>query len=65
VTTTPPLDADALSLALERGFRRARVDGFGSPLVTEFPKAAADAAMAVVGPFLEQLRAEAGSEAGS
>ena len=63
MTATPPLDAEALRKFLVRKFLTATVDGRGSILVAQ--DAEADTAMAVVGPFLERLRAEAGSEAGS
>ena len=65
MTATPPLDAEALRKFLVRKFLTATVDGRGSILVAQDAEAAADTAMAVVGPFLERLRAEAGSEAGS
>ena len=62
--TTPPLsDEAALRTFLVRKFLTATVGGRGSILVAQ--DAEADTAMAVVGPFLERLRAEAGSEAGS
>ena len=55
---TTPLSADDLRKFLVRKFRTATINIRGSILVAQDPEAAADTAMAVVGPVLEGLSAE-------
>ena len=56
--STPLPDAEDLLRALVRKFLTAQVDGPGSPLAAGFPVAAAEVAMSVIGPVLEERDAE-------
>jgi hypothetical protein len=46
--------AESVHMAIERRFRSAKVNGLNSQNVTHFPFAAAETAMRVVGPVLEE-----------
>ena len=58
--TTPLPDVAAVRRALDRKYLTAAVNGVGSPPVTNFPVAATEVAMSVVGPVLEERDAEIG-----